>query len=104
MTASAMNVLKARLYEKKQDEQRAEMDKFYGEKGEIGFGAWPIMRDDLGRAYRAHHQTVFDRAPLRLPRDHTANPAWPVSAPPLTATATWDWLRSDRSRFYPALH
>jgi peptide chain release factor 2 len=37
--ASAMNVLKARLYEKKQDEQRAEMDKFYGEKGEIGFGA-----------------------------------------------------------------
>jgi peptide chain release factor 2 len=37
--AAAMNVLKARLYEKKQDEQRAEMDKFYGEKGEIGFGA-----------------------------------------------------------------
>jgi peptide chain release factor 2 len=37
--ATAMNVLKARLYEKKQDEQRAEMDKFYGEKGEIGFGA-----------------------------------------------------------------
>ena len=34
-----MNVLKTRLYEKKQDEQRAEMDKFYGEKGEIGFGA-----------------------------------------------------------------
>ncbi len=37
--ASAMNVLKARLYEKKQDEQRAEMDKFYGEKGEIGWGS-----------------------------------------------------------------
>jgi peptide chain release factor 2 len=37
--AAAMNVLKARLYERKQDEQRAEMDKFYGEKGEIGFGA-----------------------------------------------------------------
>ena len=37
--ATAMNVLKARLYEKRQDEQRAEMDKFYGEKGEIGFGA-----------------------------------------------------------------
>ncbi len=37
--AAALNVLKARLYEKKQDEQRAEMDKFYGEKGEIGFGA-----------------------------------------------------------------
>lgn len=37
--AAAMNVLKARIYEKKQDEQRAEMDKFYGEKGEIGWGA-----------------------------------------------------------------
>lgn len=37
--AAAMNVLKARLYEKKQDEQRAEMDRFYGEKGEIGWGA-----------------------------------------------------------------
>jgi peptide chain release factor 2 len=32
-------VLKARIYERRQDEQRAEMDKFYGEKGEIGFGA-----------------------------------------------------------------
>jgi peptide chain release factor 2 len=37
--ASAMSILKARLYEKKQDEQRAEMDRFYGEKGEIGWGA-----------------------------------------------------------------
>ena len=37
--ASAMSVLKARLYEKNQDEQRAEMDKFYGEKGEIGWGS-----------------------------------------------------------------
>jgi peptide chain release factor 2 len=37
--ASAMNVLKARLYEKKQDEQRSEMEKFYGEKGEIGWGS-----------------------------------------------------------------
>jgi peptide chain release factor 2 len=37
--ASALNVLKARLYEKKLDEQRSEMEKFYGEKGEIGFGS-----------------------------------------------------------------
>lgn len=37
--ATALNVLKSRLYEKKQDEQRAEMDKFYGEKGEIGWGS-----------------------------------------------------------------
>lgn len=37
--ASAMGILKARLYEKRQDEQRAEMDRFYGEKGEIGWGS-----------------------------------------------------------------
>lgn len=36
--ATAMKVLKARLYEKLEDEKRAEMEKFYGEKGEIGWG------------------------------------------------------------------
>ena len=34
----ALKVLKARLFEKQQDEKRAAMEKFYGEKGEIGFG------------------------------------------------------------------
>jgi peptide chain release factor 2 len=37
--ASAMVVLKARLYEKRLDEQRSEMERFYGEKGEIGWGS-----------------------------------------------------------------
>ena len=37
--ASAMSVLKARLYERRLDEQRSEMERFYGEKGEIGWGA-----------------------------------------------------------------
>jgi len=37
--ASALGILKARLYEKRQDEQRSEMEKFYGEKGEIGWGS-----------------------------------------------------------------
>lgn len=36
--ASAMKLLKSRIYEKMQDEKRAEMDKFYGEKGEISWG------------------------------------------------------------------
>ena len=36
--ATAMKMLKARLYEKQQDEKRAAMEKFYGEKGEIGWG------------------------------------------------------------------
>jgi peptide chain release factor 2 len=36
--ASALSVLKARLYELELDKKRAEMEKHYGEKGEIGFG------------------------------------------------------------------
>lgn len=36
--ATAMKTLKSRIYEKMQDEKRAEMEKFYGEKGEIGWG------------------------------------------------------------------
>lgn len=36
--AAALKMLKSRLYEKLMDEKRAEMDKVYGEKGEIGWG------------------------------------------------------------------
>ncbi|MEM9226395.1 MAG: peptide chain release factor 2 [Verrucomicrobiota bacterium] len=36
--ASAMKQLKSRLYEYEQDKKRSEMEKFYGEKGEIGWG------------------------------------------------------------------
>jgi peptide chain release factor 2 len=35
---SAMKVLKSRIFERMQDEKRAEMEKFYGEKNEIGWG------------------------------------------------------------------
>jgi len=34
----AMRQLKSKLYEKKLDEKRTEMERFYGEKGEIGWG------------------------------------------------------------------
>jgi peptide chain release factor 2 len=34
----AMKTLKSRVYEKLQDEKRAEMERFYGEKGDIGWG------------------------------------------------------------------
>lgn len=34
----AMKQLKSKLYEKRLDEKRSEMEKFYGEKGEIGWG------------------------------------------------------------------
>ncbi len=36
--ATAMKMLKSKLYEKMEDEKRAEMERFYGEKGEIGWG------------------------------------------------------------------
>lgn len=36
---TAMKVLKSRIYEKLEDEKRSEMEKFYGEKGEIGWGS-----------------------------------------------------------------
>jgi peptide chain release factor 2 len=33
-----MKILKARLYEREQEERRASMEKLYGEKGEIAWG------------------------------------------------------------------
>lgn len=36
--ATALRILKSRLYEKKEDEKRSEMERFYGEKGEIAWG------------------------------------------------------------------
>jgi len=36
--ATAMKTLKSRLYEKMEDEKRSEMERFYGEKGEIAWG------------------------------------------------------------------
>lgn len=35
---TAMKTLKSRLYEKLEDDRRAEMDRFYGQKGEISWG------------------------------------------------------------------
>ncbi|MGJ8654263.1 MAG: peptide chain release factor 2 [Opitutaceae bacterium] len=36
--ATAMRTLKSRLFEKQEDEKRSEMEKFYGEKGDIAWG------------------------------------------------------------------
>jgi peptide chain release factor 2 len=36
--AVAMQILKARLYEKLTDDRRSEMERYYGEKGEVGWG------------------------------------------------------------------
>lgn len=36
--AMALKILKSRIYEKRQDEKRAEIERFYSEKGDIGWG------------------------------------------------------------------
>ncbi len=36
--STAMKILKSRIYEQMEDEKRSEMEKFYGEKGEIAWG------------------------------------------------------------------
>jgi peptide chain release factor 2 len=36
--ATAMRILKSRIYEKMQDDKRAEMERFYGDKGDIAWG------------------------------------------------------------------
>ena len=36
--ATALRMLKARLHEQREDEKRSEMEKFYGEKGEMAWG------------------------------------------------------------------
>lgn len=36
--STAMKLLRSRLYEKMEDEKRSQMERFYGEKGEMGWG------------------------------------------------------------------
>lgn len=56
-----IKMLKARMYEKKQDEKRAAMEKYYGEKGEIGFGnqirSYVFQPYQMVKDLRTGHQT-----------------------------------------------
>ena len=79
--ASAMNVLKARLYELELDKKRAEMEKHYGEKGEIGFGPpdsllrFPALPDGEGPSHRRADQRRAGRDGRRAERVHRGLPA-----------------------------
>ncbi len=57
----ALKVLKARLYEKQQDEKRSAMEKFYGEKGDIAFGnqirSYVFQPYRMVKDLRTGHQT-----------------------------------------------
>ncbi|MDR0534984.1 MAG: peptide chain release factor 2 [Puniceicoccales bacterium] len=67
----AMKILKARIYERQQDEKRAEMERFYGEKGEIGWGnqirsyvfqPYQMVKDLRTGAETSNVQNVMDGA------------------------------------------
>ena len=69
--ASAIKTLKARIYEKQTDEKRTEMEKFYGEKGEIGWGnqirsyvfqPYQMVKDLRTGAETSNVQNVMDGA------------------------------------------
>jgi peptide chain release factor 2 len=57
----ALKVLKSRLFEKQQDEQRAAMEKFYGEKGDIAWGnqirSYVFQPYRMVKDLRTGHQT-----------------------------------------------
>ena len=59
--ATAMRTLKSRLYEKMQDEKRSEMEKFYGEKGDIAWGnqirSYVFQPYQLVKDLRTGHET-----------------------------------------------
>ena len=67
--ATAMKVLKARIYEKMQDEKRSALERFYGEKGEIGWGyqirsyvfqPYQLVKDLRTNAETGNVQAVMD--------------------------------------------
>jgi len=59
--ATAMKTLKSRLYEKQQDEKRSEMERFYGEKGDIAWGnqirSYVFQPYQLVKDLRTGHET-----------------------------------------------
>ena len=59
--SKAMSVLKAKLYELQADKQRKEMERFYGEKGEIAWGSqirsYVLQPYTMVKDLRTDHQT-----------------------------------------------
>jgi peptide chain release factor 2 len=59
--AKAMSMLKAKLYELQADKQRKELERFYGEKGEIAWGSqirsYVLQPYTLVKDHRTEHET-----------------------------------------------
>jgi len=69
--AKAMSILKAKLYELQADKQRQEMERFYGEKGEIAWGSqirsyvlqpYTMVKDHRTDEQTSNVQAVLDGA------------------------------------------
>ena len=70
--AVAMQILKARLAEKLTDDRRSEMERYYGEKGEVGWGnrirsyvfqPYQMVKDLRNRREHRNIQGVMDLRP-----------------------------------------
>ena len=59
--SKAMSILKAKIYELQADKQRKEMERFYGEKGEIAWGSqirsYVLQPYTMVKDHRTEHQT-----------------------------------------------
>jgi len=59
--SKAMKMLQARLYDLRQDEKRKDLEKFYGEKGEIAWGSqirsYVLQPYTLAKDHRTEHET-----------------------------------------------
>lgn len=67
--STAMKLLRSRLYEKMEDEKRSQMERFYGEKGEMGWGnqirsyvlqPYQIVKDLRTQIEQGNVQAVLD--------------------------------------------
>ena len=83
----ALKVLKARLFEKQQDEKRAAMEKFYGEKGDIAWGnqirSYVFQPYRMVKDLRTGHETSNVQAVMDGDLDPFIN-AWLKAGQPRT--------------------
>ena len=83
----ALKVLKARLYEKQQDEKRAALEKYYGEKGAIAWGnqirSYVFQPYQMVKDLRTGHQTSDVQAVMDGDLDAFIN-AWLKAGQPRT--------------------
>jgi len=91
--ATAMKTLKSRLYEKQEDEKRSEMEKFYGEKGDIAWGnqirSYVFQPYQMVKDLRTGHETGNVQAVMDGELDPFIH-AWLRAGGPMTRQSAAD--------------